>query len=172
MTITLLCVLEGGAGHNAAFIGVLTELCIDNSSSLLQTVPCLCMSASPVLQYANSKYDSSQDIIFSSQRNMGERSLARLPTYSNDFLENRQLYSNEHPDNILGQGQFAFKPLPNWRTTGQPRIVFPSQSDQPGSGGIIRQCWPNPHQAESPGCSVQKTELPGSVVQHLQVQNN
>ena len=87
------------------------------------------MSASPVLQYANSKYDSSQDIIFSSQRNTGERSLARLPTYSNDFLENRQLYSNEHPDNILGQGQFAFKPLPNWRTTGQPRIVFPSQSD-------------------------------------------
>ena len=113
----------------------------------------MCMSATPVLQYANSKYDSSQDITFSSRRNSGERSLARLPTYSNDFLENRQLYSNEHPDNMQGQSQFAFQPLPGWRTTGQPRIVFPSES-QPGPE-VIRQCWPNPYQAESPGCSVQ-----------------
>ena len=117
----------------------------------------MCMSATPVLQYANSKYDSSQDTIFSSGRKTGERALARLPTYSADFLEKRQLYSNEHPDNIQGQSQFAFQPLPDWRTTGQPRIVFPSQSrpEPESEPGVIRQCWPNPHQAESPGCSVQ-----------------
>ena len=126
----------------------------------LQSVSCMCMSASPVVQYANSKYDTSQDIIFSQLRNTGERAEARLPTYSEDFLgagsvnsEKRQLYSNEHPDNMRGQSQFAFQPLPDWRTTAQPRIVFPSES-QPGSG-VIRQCWPNPYQAESPGCSVQ-----------------
>ena len=59
---------------------------IDVRMEILQSVSCMCMSASPVVQYANSKYDSSQDLIFSSLRNTGERSLARLPTYSNDFL--------------------------------------------------------------------------------------
>ena len=52
----------------------------------LQSVACMCMSASPVVQYANSKYDTSQDIIFSQLRNMGERAEARLPTYSEEFL--------------------------------------------------------------------------------------
>ena len=61
---------------------------------VFQTVSCMCMSASPVVQYANSKYDTSQDIIFSSLRNTGERSLARLPTYSNDFLGTRPFNSH------------------------------------------------------------------------------
>ena len=62
------------------------------------------MSASRVIQYANSKYDTSQDVLFSSSRNGDERSVARLPTYSQTFLEGRQLYSHEHQDNRAGQG--------------------------------------------------------------------
>ena len=67
----------------------------------LQSVSCLCMSASPVVQYTNSKYDTSQDVLFSSSRNSEGRSQSRLPTYSQTFLEGRQLYSHEHQDNRL-----------------------------------------------------------------------
>ena len=54
--------------------------------------------------------------------------------------------------------KFAYRPLPRRLSTVEPRIVFPSDPAPSStySPGVIRECWPNPFQAESPGCSVQR----------------
>lgn len=116
-----------------------------------QSVSCMCMTGIPVQQLINSgEFDT--DIYGSRSpfvKNHDGRAISRLPTYSDNVLggrSQRQLYSPEYA-------------IPS--STIRPRILFPTPSPSTPSRflapvPVLRECWPNPHQAESPGCSVQK----------------
>ena len=115
---------------------------------IFQSVSCLCMTGIPMLL---NKAEFNSDIYGSrspSVRNHDGLAISRLPTYSQhrlgDARHQRQLsYSDPGYDQV---------------TTGVPRILFPTTPASSSHPGVpmLRECWPNPYQAESPGCSVQK----------------
>ena len=112
----------------------------------------MCMTGIPVQQLINSG-EFNTDIYGSrspSVKSHDGLAISRLPTYSDNVLggvrSERQLYSPEYADQ---------------RSTLRPRILFPTPSPSTPARfltpvPVLRECWPNPYQAESPGCSVQQ----------------
>ena len=114
----------------------------------------MCMTGTPIKQLLNNEQDVNSNIYGSRSpliRNYDGQSISRLPTYSEQTFasrEQRQLNGAEEVD------------------PDRPRIMFPGSqvSTVPGPVTrfdtdhvpVLRECWPNPYQAESPGCSVQK----------------
>ena len=120
----------------------------------------MCMTGIPIQQLLNN-VDFNTGIYGSrspSVRNYDGQALSRLPTYSDDRLgearHDRQLQLGDSETSRLDRQLQYSQP-----STLIPRILFPTTNvptSQVSSVPVLRECWPNPYQAESPGCSVQK----------------
>ena len=123
----------------------------------------MCMKGTPLQQLTNTGGD-----IYGSRAPLVDshdgQTLHRLPPGSDQLLEAGILHntgSRDQQARILShQGQEAVR-LFNSGLSDRPRPGvfkqgFASQRPQPSLAPILRECWPNPYNVETPGCSVQK----------------